>query len=173
MGADSDHRALLLSDARRNTNKSPIWRFNASLLKSHKHTEAIEQIILLHPPLKSAYQWDDIKDSIRTYCKQAGKDTKSKRQEGIRNLTNRLNKLQRAQPPNTTAIALVTNKLRELEKAHSEAMAIRSRTKWREEGEKSTRYFMKQFHHFRRKTTISSLQLHPLPQPHRIYGHGC
>src|SRR6185312_14313518 len=51
MGADSDHRALLLSDTCKNHNKSPIWRFNSSLLKSKKHTSAIEQIIVSHPPL--------------------------------------------------------------------------------------------------------------------------
>ena len=152
MGADSDHRALILSDSRNKNNKSPIWRFNSSLLKSKKHSAAIEQIILSHPPLKSAYQWDDIKDSIKTYCQQAGRTTKNKRIESIKNLTNRLNKLQRAANPNPATIASVINRLRELEKAHSDAMAIHSRVKWKEEGERSTQYFMKQFHHYRRKT---------------------
>ena len=177
MGSDSDHRALLLSDARKN-HKSPIWRFNASLLKSKKHVAAIEQIILLHPPLKSAEQWDDIKDAIKTYCKQAGKTTKSKRQESIKNLTNRLSKLQRAVCPNPSTIAAITNRLKELEKAQAEAMAIRSRVKWREEGEHSTQYFFRQFHHIRRKTTITSLQVpanttpyipSPIPSPFYTY----
>src|SRR6185369_2471825 len=165
MGADSDHRALILSDTRRNNNKSPIWRFNASLLKSTRHTKAIERIISLHPPIRNAHEWDDIKDSIKTYCQKAGKENKYKRMEGIRNLTNRLNKLQQTATPNPAKIAAITNRLRELENAHSEAMAIRSRIKWREEGEQSTRYFMRQFHHHRRKTTITSLQIPPAITP--------
>ena len=165
MGSDSDHRALLLSDTRKNQNKSHIWHFNSSLLKSREHTAAIEQIILSYPPLRTAHQWDDIKDSVKTYCQQAGRRTKTKRQESIRNLTNRLNKLQKATNPNPTTIASVTNRLREIERAHSEAMAIRSRIKWREEGEKSTRYFMRQFHHYRRTTTITSLQTPPKISP--------
>src|SRR6185312_14271636 len=103
---------------------------------------------------------------IKTYCQKAGRTTKSKRIESIRNLTNRLNKLQRANNPNLATITSVTNRLRELERAHSEAMAIRSRVKWREEGEQSTRYFMQQFHHYRRKTTINSLQIPPTTIPH-------
>jgi exonuclease III len=166
MGSDSDHRALLLSDPRNKNNKSPIWRFNSSLLKSKKHTSAIEQIILSHPPLKNAHQWDDIKDSIKVYCQQAGRANKAKRTESIKNLTNRLNKLQRAANPNPATIASVTNRLRELEKAHSDAMAIRSRIKWKEEGERSTQYFMNQFHQHRRKTTINSLQIPTRPTPH-------
>jgi len=166
MGSDSDHRALILSDTRRNKNKSPIWRFNSTILKSKKHAAAIEQIILAHPPLKEAHQWDNIKDSIKTYCQKAGRTTKTKRIESIQNLTNRLNKLQRAANPNPATITTVTNRLRELERAHSEAMAIRSRIKWKEEGEKSTHYFMRQFHYHRRKTTITSLQVPPTTTPH-------
>src|SRR6185312_7479670 len=112
MGSDSDHRALILTNTRRNTNKSAIWHFNSSLLKSTKHTNAIEQIISAHPPLKRAYYWDDIKDSIKTYCQKAGRTTKSKRIESICNLTNRLNKLQRANNPNPATITTVTNRLR-------------------------------------------------------------
>ena len=179
MGSDSDHRALLLSNTRKN-HKSPIWRFNSSLLKSKTHTAAIEQIILSHPPPRSAHQWDDIKDSVRSYCQQAGRITKTKRLKSIKNLTNRLNRLQRANNPNPATIAIVTDRLRELEKAHSEAMAIRARVKWREEGEQSTRYFMRQFHHFRHKTTINSLQIppdntphipSPIPSPFYTYSH--
>src|SRR6185295_10134171 len=165
MGTDSDHRAILLSDSRRNSNKSNIWRFNATLLKSKKHTEAIEQIITMHPPIRETYQWDDIKDDIKTYCKKAGRTNKAKRAESIRNLTNRLNKLQRSANPNTATIEAVTNRLKILEQANSEAMAIRARIKWREEGEQSTRHFMQQFHHIRHKTTINSLQVPPATTP--------
>lgn len=87
LGTDSDHRALLLTQLT-NNNKSPTWRFNSSLLNSKKHRTAIEQIILSHPPPKHTDQWDDLKDSIRTYCKIAGKNNKNKIQHGIRNLTN-------------------------------------------------------------------------------------
>ena len=142
MGSDSDHRALILTDSRRNNSKSSIWRFNASFLKSTKHTKAIERIISLHPPIKNAYEWDDLKDSVRNYCQKAGREAKGKRTEGIRNLTNRLNKLQKTGSPNLTKIAAITNRLAEMEKALSEAMAIRSRIRWKEEGEQSTRYFM-------------------------------
>src|SRR6185295_8479645 len=129
------------------------------------HTEAIERIIMMHPPIRETYQWDDIKDDIKTYCKKAGKTNKAKRAESICNLTNRLNKLQRSTNPNTATIEAVTNRLKILEQANSEAMAIRARIKWREEGEQSTRYFMQQFHHFRRKTTINSLQIPPAITP--------
>jgi len=124
MGSDSDHRALILTDSRRNNNKSPIWQFNATFLKSTKHTEAIERIITLHPPIHNAHEWDDLKDNIRNYCKKAGKETKNKRIEGICNLTNRLNKLQRANNPNPAKIASITNRLTELERIQAEAMAI-------------------------------------------------
>src|SRR6185436_13535796 len=157
MGSDSDHRALILTDTRRTNNKSPIWCFNATLLRSTKHTNAIEHIITLHPLINNAYEWDDLKDNIKNYCKKAGRERKAKRIEGIRNLTNRLNKLQRAANPNLTKIMAVTNRLKELEEAHSEAMAIHSRIKWKEEGEQSSQYFMRQFHHHCNKTTITSL----------------
>jgi len=124
MGSDSDHRALILSDARRNKDKSPIWRFNASFLKSTKHTKAIECIISLHPPIRNAHEWDDLKDSVRTYCQKAERESKAKQTEGIRNLTNRLNKLQRAANPNPVKIAAITHRLAEMEKALSEAVVI-------------------------------------------------
>jgi len=165
MGSDSDHRALILQAQTKH--KSNIWRMNTSMLTNPVIYNKLEQNIQTALPSLSISSWDEFKSQIRTTCREMGIVLAKKRRDGIINLTNRIKKLQSSSSPNTHIIANLTRKLRDLEETASKAYAIRSRVRWYEEGETSSRYFYQRFKHKQQKSSISSLQI-PMTIPPQI-----
>ena len=67
----------------------------------------INNILSPASPISSTYEWDERKDLIRALLKSMGQPAAHHRKEGIKNLTNRLNKLMSLQPPPTTKITAI------------------------------------------------------------------
>ncbi|CAG8611642.1 11144_t:CDS:1, partial [Paraglomus brasilianum] len=165
MGSDSDHRALILQAQTKH--KSNIWRMNTAMLTNPATSNKLEQNIQTALPTLSTQTWDDLKSQIRITCREMGKVQAKKCRDGIINLTNHIKKLQSLSSPNTHIIANLTRKLKTLEETASKAYAIRSRVRWYEEGETSSKYFYQHFKYKQQKSSISSLQI-PTTIPPRI-----
>src|SRR5437879_3880340 len=134
---DSDHRAVISTFTKHK--RSQTWRLNASLLQNPTHHQIILNILAIHSHIQSPYQWDDCKDKIQAYLKTVGRSAARCRTKGIQNLTNRLCKLQNSPFPSSPKISAIQAKIKSLQTIQANSIAIRSTTRWMEQGEQSTR----------------------------------
>src|SRR6185312_13881563 len=132
--------------------KPPINQVIHNILNTHQHPSAPQD-------------WDTCKKEIQSFCSSIGRPVSRCRRQGIKNLTNRIRKLQNLPSPPTSTITTLTNRLHSLESQLSHSIAIRSRSKWQEEGEQSNAYFYRRFHTLCQKSDIPQLYSQPSPSP--------
>src|SRR5437879_2855965 len=154
---DSDHRAVISTFSKQQ--RSQTWRLNSAMLQEPRHKQVIHNILATHSNLQYPHQWDDCKDKIQSYLKAVGRPAARCRREGIKNLTNRLYKLQQSPSPSTSKITAIQAQLKSLQDIQARSIAIRSRVRWIEQGEQSTRYFYQRFRTHRSNTNISELHI--------------
>src|SRR5438128_10973211 len=94
---DSDHQAVITTFSKQQHTKT--WRLNSSLLQNPHTTQIINNILSTYSDMQFPHHWDDCKDAIQSFLQSMGRPAARCRKEGIKNLTNRLNKLQNINPP--------------------------------------------------------------------------
>ena len=146
----SDHSAITLSFQTINSaNRGPgFWKLNNSLLKDKAYIEEIRTLInsfkLQNTEItdKRLY-WDFLKYEIK---KQTIKFSKTKRQRvktRQEQLEKRLIDLEKHVLQTLDEYEHVKAELKEIEREKIEGILVRSRIKWYEEGESSTKYFLR------------------------------
>ena len=133
---DSDHRAVITTFTKQQ--RTPTWRLNSNLLNNPSTTRIINNILNSHSPIQFPHEWDDCKDQIQSLLKSVGRPAARCRREGIKNLTNRLRKLQSLNPPPLAKITAIQTTLKALQDIQAKSIAIQSRVRWIEQGEQSS-----------------------------------
>ena len=153
--ANSDHRALLIEINDTEFVRGPgYWRFNNRYLEDTQFVNKMSELLKVWiDDSKSSFgnvrdQWDWCKFKIKDYCSEYGKFRAQGKRNNILDLQNKLQNLEKslAKEPDSEHIhkeVLQTKRKLEimsLEKARG--AQIRARTKWVEEGEKNTKFFL-------------------------------
>jgi hypothetical protein len=117
---------------------------NIKLLDNRKANDDIGQIVAR---IRDVHEWDDLKHKVKRVCQKLGQSKEKKSKDSIVNLTNRLHNLRQKTltPQVAVEIESVTQKLGKLEHDLAERMAIKSGTRWLEQGERSSSYFFQRF----------------------------
>ena len=148
----TDHRGVTIEFQLTDVSRGPsYWKFNENLLKNAAYLDLINHVIDEH--IVSSYlsdprvTWDmckiKIKEATISYCRNKARVNRNK----VTNLRNDLNEVHKNLAINPGRADLITKAQRlqmELEIAgitESKAAQVRARTKWAEEGEKSTKFF--------------------------------
>ena len=143
-GLLSDHSILVLDNLDNKRKTAPTWRMNIQLLDNRKANTDIAQLV---KDIRDIHEWDDFKSRVKRTCQSLGKKLEKQKKDSITNLTNRLHNLR--QRTLTTEIAteiqIVSQKLGKLELDLAERLAIKSGTRWLEQGERSSSYFYQRF----------------------------
>src|SRR5207247_1714616 len=110
--------------------RTQTWRLNSTTLHQPHHQQIIHNILSSHSNMQYPHQWDDCKDKIQSYLKAVGRPAARCRREGIKNLTNRLYKLQQSPSPSTSKITAIQAQIKSLQDIQARSIAIRSRVRW-------------------------------------------
>ena len=168
-GRRSDHSLVRMEYELINIDKrgKGLWKFNTSILKDENYLKKINELI---SSCSSKYQeledkrlaWDTVKCEIRTETIRYTIQKARKQKELQRELETTLEKLEKelAENPSVELYAEYNVCKLELERflANKAVGAIlRSRTKWVEEGEKNSSYFLKLEHRNYKQKTITKL----------------
>ena len=151
-GIKSDHSALTLSFVTVLHKKGPgYWKLNCSYLKDADFIEGVKNTISdtveLNPNTNPMLLWDTIKCQIRGFSVNYSAKKKKSKINIIQVLEKRLQRLENILTETWSAeVEQQVNQVKEeldkyLEDKTKGAM-IRSRCRWYEEGEKSTKYFL-------------------------------
>ena len=150
-GIRSDHSAVTLSLATVLHPKGPgYWKLNCSYLENLDFIEGIKKTISdtaeLNPNTNPMLLWDTIKCQIRGYCLNYSAKKKKSKTNIIQALEKRLQNLEDTLAETFSAetehqINLVKEDLDKYIEDKTKGAMIRSRCRWYEEGEKSTKYF--------------------------------
>ena len=116
-------------------------------IKTLDNRKANNDIINLVKDIRDVHEWDDFKNKVKRTCQRLGQLNEKKKKDSIANLTNRLHNLrQRTLTDDIAAkIESTSQKLGKLETDLAERLAIKSGTRWLEEGERSSSYFYQRF----------------------------
>ena len=145
----SDHSAITLKLEDMSKEKGPsLWKFNSALLTDESYTNQMKDKLIKwineYDFMDKRTKWEIIKYEIRkfsiAYSKKKKKETnleKQKLEKNLIRLEQNLNEGQNLNDYNQTKQTLV-----EMENDEIKGMIIRSKVKWYEEGEKSTKYFL-------------------------------
>ena len=166
----SDHSAIILTlQSKDYERRGPgFWKFNNSLLED---STFVEQLQCLIPEYKKKYSnladkglfWDMIKMEIRGFCVRFSKRKSRMRRNIEKNLSDQIDALMKTLVTNRSKenIAKLYNLRSELNKIaeyRTKGAIIRSRTRWHEQGEKNTKYFLNLEKRQSAKTYISKLK---------------
>ena len=143
-GLLSDHSILILDNLDNTRKTAPPWRMNIQLLANRKVNTDIEQIV---KDIRDVHEWDDFKHKVKRTCQKLGQSQEKKKKDSIYNLTNRLHKLKQKTLTSALGVEIesVSQKLGKLEQDLAERLAIKSGTRWLEQGERSSSYFYQRF----------------------------
>jgi len=155
----SDHRALIFKSS--TTLPRPQWRMNTSLLSIPYVKNNISSILSSYTPPSSPSNWDDCKNDIKNFMSSISTSCAKKTNSSIKNLTNRIYKLENSKNPDITLISHLKNILSKLEHNKLTSLAIRSKIKWYEQGEKPTSYFYNRFKYRQSNMNIDELFINP------------
>lgn len=153
-----------------------VWRLNTSILRDKEYTEQLTNTIkqdLRHMQALSPQDaWDQLKEILMAELQQATR-AKSKEKEDIsvqlqrdrEQALRRLKWQQGAPDPNPEKIRLLEEqwhklerRLDKLQEASMNAWAVRTQLKWREFGERCTKYFFRVLNARAAKRTITELR---------------
>ena len=146
----TDHRAVFVSISTQQNKRGPgYWKINNLLLQNEDYVQfmtntlkkKIEQTQLLDPLLR----WEQIKKEIATKTKNY-----SRKERGIKTLTisqllENIDILQSNIPLNQSKLHILEKSIADLEKLQDEyvqGVMFRSKAKWYNEGEQSSKYFL-------------------------------
>ena len=163
----SDHNAISLKlKTGSNENGPGYWKFNASLCNDSKYKDCIRNVIKrsLEYSKKQGYSkqitWEnckaDIKQNTIQFCKNKSKNKKSELvqlQKKVSELENHIESNH-----NKEEYLDAKSKLNKMYTEITKGSIVRSRTKWYEEGETNSKYFMGLEKHKAEKTSISELK---------------
>ena len=149
-GMQSDHRALILTVIPEDYERGAgYWKFNNTLLANKEFVNEMNKEISL--TLKSVAQtapiekWEKIKQRIIKCAKNFARNKSAMNKEIIANLSEVIDGFESRLPlPEAEYNLLNTTKqeLTELQSQRAEALIFRSKARWAEFGEKSTKYFL-------------------------------
>src|SRR5438128_8606604 len=116
-------------------------------IKTLDNRKANNDIINLVKDIRDVHEWDDFKNKVKRTCQHLGQLNEKKKKDSIANLTNRLHNLRQKILTDDIAakIESTSQKLGKLETDLAERLAIKSGTRWLEEGERSSSYFYQRF----------------------------
>jgi exonuclease III len=153
-GVHSDHSAIYVKFCSLPLEERgrSFWRFNAALLQDDEYVTLIENGIPewygeVEELEDKRVAWDFLKYCIRkesiTYSKKKARQRRSEEDK----LRKQLETLEAnlAETPSQTGLTqaeLTKNKLEKMEKEKAEGLIIRSRARWYESGEKSSKFFL-------------------------------
>ena len=149
----SDHRAVFLNlEFFKFRRGKGTYKMNDKLFEDSIFKETVRKLIrdniLSLEGLDPILKWNIIKARIRELCQQYGKFNKLEKTNEIKNVRDKLNELEN-QLANDIDNLEIQNKVVSLKKKlelfnieKTEAARIRSKTKWIEEGEKCSAYFL-------------------------------
>ena len=150
----SDHSAIILTLRSKDyAQRGPgFWKINNSLLKDNAFIEQLENKI---PEYKEKYcyledkglTWDMIKMEIRGFCVQYCKRKNRERRDIEKKLSEQLDSLMKTlatnrTKENITKLFRLRSELDKIAAYRTKGAIIRSRTRWHEQGEKNTKYFL-------------------------------
>ena len=148
----SDHDSVdLVFEAENVFSHGPgVWRLNLALLQDTEFCEMVSRTITEHVEFQLCFPslhdwWDFLKTSFKDIAQDFGKRKQTKLNRDKVNLTNLLIKAKRdlleGDVSAKTRIDFLESELRAMNLMQNEAVKIRSRARWLEEGEKPTKYF--------------------------------
>ncbi len=155
-GIHSDHSLIKTSFKSGNSESRGrgFWKFNVSLLSDHVYVTDVKRIIHEYAEVNKHMQdkgllWELIKVEIRMFTMKYASLKKKERCNIERNLELRYTELHEEMnrgnnsPEITEEFYLVKNELEVIEKHHARGLMVRSKSKWVEEGERNTSYFLR------------------------------
>jgi len=143
LGSDSDHCAVVIKSS--SIPSHPQWRMNTSYLSIPHVKDSISKILNSYHSPSSPSSWDNCKKDIKSFYKSISSSYSHKLKASIKNLTNRISKLENSPNPNSLQISHLKNILSNLEHKSFISLAIKSRTLWYEQGERSSSYFFNRY----------------------------
>ncbi|GFR81442.1 LINE-1 reverse transcriptase homolog [Elysia marginata] len=129
----------------------PRWQFNASLLKDQDFVEHMNVFISNflddpeHGDIDCRTKWELLKAGIRLECIFFGRSKQIKKDNELENKFKLLNNIVTQNPTNQEYLKQLEECKKRLEikeLAKTRGAIVRSRTKWVEQGEKNTKYFL-------------------------------
>ena len=148
----SDHSAISLKLKKISKERGPgFWKFNASLLQDYDYKLMMENLLKSLLKEKGSFNdtlsfWEWVKYNIRKesiiFSKQKAKQ-KRQQEDYLQSLINTCKENYELDPSlkKRNELMTQTSKLEELYDRKVEGMLTRSKLKWYEQGEKSTKYF--------------------------------
>ena len=125
------------------------WKFNCTLLQNKEFVsqmnKELEQTINASKTKQPCERWEIIKERIKKTAIKFSKKTKSQNDLVISQLSEKINQYQSNLPLNQEDSKLMDDSISELEERtlqRVQGIMFRSKAKWYEEGEKSTKYFL-------------------------------
>jgi hypothetical protein len=160
-GLLSDHSILILDNLDNTRKTAPQWRMNIKLLDTRKANTDIGQLV---KNIRDVHEWDDFKHKVKRTCQSLGQLHEKKKKDSIRNLTNRLHNLKQRTLTSEVAVEIEStkHKLGKLEQDLAERLAIKSGTRWLEQGERSSSYFYQRFSKRLQQAKIPDLEVNGL-----------
>ena len=146
----SDHSSIVLKleNIERNPRGPSLWKFNASLLNDSNYKtlmkEKLKQWTCEYNFEDKRVKWEILKYEIRKFTISYSKRINQARLKEEKDLEKKLITLEKSLKEGDTLTEYTNTKqrLRELENEKINGMIVRSKVKWHEEGEKSTKYFL-------------------------------
>jgi exonuclease III len=152
-GLHSDHSILkitLQSDF--TTRGRGYWKFNSILLHDPEYVSNIKKLIEESKKEQNNIEdkglaWEVVKLKIRSFSVPYCINKKKKRNKYRKNLEIELENLQNELDKNSSELTLenfktIKNELEKMDKEHINSIIFRSKTRWIEDGEKNTKYFL-------------------------------
>ena len=149
-GFRTDHSAIKLDLSLAEDERGRgFWKLNCSHLSNREYVEEVKQVIRKtiedNRDINDALKWEMIKLNVRGKSIEFSSRYKKQQEDKIKVLEGELNKLNKNQPLSALQVTEMENiqlQLESIVKQKAMGAKIRSRIRWYEEGEKSTRYFM-------------------------------
>ena len=166
----TDHSAITLTlQSKGYAQRGPgFWKFNHSLRDDHDFVDQLNNMI---PAYKNKYNyltdkgfyWDMIKMEMRGFCVQYSKRKNRERRNIEKDLSEQIDAIMKAlatnrSKENITKLYRLRSELNKIVEYRTKGAIIRSRTKWHEQGEKNTKYFLNLEKRQKEKTYISKLK---------------
>ena len=161
----SDHSAIYVDfqSAQQPKRGHGYWKFNSQLLINTEFTEnlkiKIQEWKTENEQMNSEQLWEWLKYKIRSYSRVFSKKMATDKKDRIDTLTREIGNLEINIEINQTEIKEKQGELERLMNEKTEGNILRSKVKWYEEGEKSTKYFFNLEKRNYHKKTMRKLSL--------------
>ena len=162
----SDHSGIYINikDTQRANRGRGYWKFNSQLLSNDDFTETlkrnIEQWKTESNFTDNRLKWEWLKYKIRLFATEFSKKLVRSKKDRIDILTDELRKLEvDITENNSEQIKLKRQEVEQLMSEKTEGIILRSKVRWYEQGEKSTKYFYNLEKRNHQKKTMKKLNV--------------